>query len=191
MRSSLTSTRTSSSSKIGYTLSLSQNISCANNLKSQLFKLFNHYQLLDLVPLCLKVDIQDLRTEFFEDEFKRIQQDYESDYKELLSHKASLFRPSNKSLTDLIGYQRKHHLTQTKKRQDYRLTKFEEGLDAQLIQFLKQCSETNDTKTTEQLQFEDKLQLFRQQRIIKQKLPQIPQREITKSSLVLRLAPSS
>ncbi|CAD8176088.1 unnamed protein product [Paramecium octaurelia] len=134
-------------------------------LKSSIFRLFNQYQVLDLVPLALRIDLQELQPEHFYDDFDRIETEIKSEYTCFVQNRASLFQPQNKSLTDFIQYKRKHH--KLKIEQDEKAPAFSQIIDDSLINtLLPKQEETESYDTSSKEVVKNQLVLARNSRLM-------------------------
>ncbi|CAK61538.1 unnamed protein product (macronuclear) [Paramecium tetraurelia] len=145
-------------------------------LKSSIFRLFNQYQVLDLVPLALRIDLQELQPEHFYDDFDRIETEIKSEYNCFVQNRASLFQPQNKSLTDFIQFKRKYHRLRIE--EDERVPAFTQIMDDGLINTLlpKQELESYDTNSKEVVM--NQLILARNSRLMNKQIKQNNESEL-------------
>ncbi|CAD8133608.1 unnamed protein product [Paramecium pentaurelia] len=145
-------------------------------LKSSIFRLFNQYQVLDLVPLALRIDLQELQPEHFYDDFDRIETEIKSEYTCFVQNRASLFQPQNKSLTDFIQYKRKHH--KLKIEQDEKVPAFSQIIDDSLINTLLPKQEMDSYEANSKEIVQNQLVLARNSRLMNKHIKQKDESEL-------------
>ncbi|CAD8073289.1 unnamed protein product [Paramecium sonneborni] len=156
-------------------------------LKSNIFRLFNQYQVLDLVPLALKIDLQELQKEHFYDDFERIDTEIKSEYSCFVQNRASLFQPQNKSITDFIQYQRKHHKLRIE--QNVKVSEFTQIIDDGLINTLLPKQEIDSQESNSKEIFKNQLVLSRYSRLMNKHIKQKDECEL-RTPLELRQSDS-
>ncbi|CAD8083737.1 unnamed protein product [Paramecium sonneborni] len=145
-------------------------------LKSNIFRLFNQYQVLDLVPLALRIDLQELQPEHFYDDFDRIDTEIRSEYTCFVQNRASLFQPQNKSLTDFIQYKRKHQKLRIEK--DEKVPAFTQIIDDGLINTLLPKQEIDTQESNSKDLFKNQLIISRNNRLMNKHIKQKDESEL-------------